>query len=84
MQKHNRKKKIGIVVSNKCNKSVSVLTERKVKHPLYKKAIKKSKKFLSHDEYNKCNVGDMVKIMETRPLSKKKCWQVIEILHQAK
>ncbi len=83
MQK-NRKKRTGIVVSNSCDKSVSVLIERKVRHPLYKKILKRSKKFMAHDAYNKCNIGDKVKIIETRPLSKKKCWRVVEILNKAK
>ncbi len=72
--------KIGVVVDNKAKKTVSVLVERPVRHPLYKKIIKKRKKFLVHDEYEKCKVGDTVKIVETRPLSKRKRWRIQEIV----
>lgn len=72
--------KIGVVVDNKAKKTVAVLVERPVSHPLYKKIIKKKKKFLVHDEYEKCKVGDTVKIIETRPLSKRKRWRVQEII----
>lgn len=79
-----RKERIGIVTSNKMNKSVVVSVERKVKHPKYGKFVKQTKKFVAHDEKNECNIGDTVKIMETRPLSKTKRWRLIEILERAK
>ncbi len=72
--------KIGVVISKKMAKTVTVLVERRVPHPLYKKIIKKRKKFLAHDEHEKCQVGDVVKIVETRPLSARKRWRVVEIL----
>lgn len=72
--------KVGVVVGNKMKKTVTVLVERQVRHPLYKKIIKRRKKFLAHDEYEKCKIGDLVKIVETRPLSKRKRWRVQEIL----
>ncbi|MEO0295538.1 MAG: 30S ribosomal protein S17, partial [candidate division WOR-3 bacterium] len=73
----------GIVVSDKMDKTVVVLVERRVRHPLYKKEIKKRKKFYAHDEKNECKIGDKVKIMETRPLSKLKRWRVVEIIERA-
>ena len=79
-----RKEKTGLVVSNKMDKSISVVIERKVKHPKYGKFIKKSSKFMAHDEKNECNEGDTVKIMETRPMSKSKCWRLVEIIERAK
>ncbi|HUU51806.1 MAG: 30S ribosomal protein S17 [Candidatus Aminicenantaceae bacterium] len=72
--------KVGVVTGNKMKKTVTVLVERQVRHPLYKKIIKRRKKFLVHDEYEKCKIGDVVKIVETRPLSKKKRWRVEEIV----
>ena len=72
--------KVGVVIGNKMKKTVTVLVERQVRHPLYKKIIKRRKKFLVHDEYEKCKIGDVVKIVETRPLSKKKRWRVKEIV----
>ncbi|MFC1553214.1 30S ribosomal protein S17 [candidate division KSB1 bacterium] len=85
MEKRNyRKTRTGVVLSNKMDKSVSLKVERKVKHPVYKKYIKKTTKYHAHDENNECNIGDFVKIMETRPLSKTKRWRVIEILEKAK
>jgi small subunit ribosomal protein S17 len=66
------------------DKSISVVIERKVKHPKYGKFIKKSSKFMAHDEKNECNEGDTVKIMETRPMSKSKCWRLVEIIERAK
>ncbi len=72
--------KVGVVVSANAKKTVAVLVERPVRHPLYKKIIKKKKKFLAHDEYEKCKVGDTVRIIETRPLSKRKRWRVQEIV----
>ena len=79
-----RKQRIGIVSSNKMDKSITVLIERKLRHPIYGKFVKKSKKFLAHDATNDCNEGDKVRIMETRPLSKRKSWRVVEILERAK
>lgn len=79
-----RKERIGVVVSNKMDKTVAVMVERKVKHPMYGKFVKKSKKYLAHDEKNDCGIGDTVKIMETRPLSKNKCWRLVEIIERAK
>lgn len=79
-----RKVRIGVVVSDKMNKSATVSIERRVMHPLYKKYYKKTTKFIIHDENNECKVGDKVKIMETRPLSKRKRWRLVEIIERAK
>jgi small subunit ribosomal protein S17 len=79
-----RKERTGLVVSNKMDKSISVVIERKVKHPKYGKFVKKTSKFMAHDEKNECNEGDTVKIMETRPMSKNKCWRLVEIIERAK
>ena len=79
-----RKEKIGLVVSNKMNKSIVVEVERKIKHPKYGKFVKKTSTFMAHDEKNDCNAGDRVKIMETRPLSKNKCWRLVEIIERVK
>jgi small subunit ribosomal protein S17 len=79
-----RKQKIGVVVSNKMDKTISVMVERRLKHPIYGKTVKRSKKFFAHDEENTCKEGDKVRIMETRPLSKNKRWRLIEILERAK
>lgn len=84
MERNLRKERIGVVTSNKMDKSISVLVERKVKHPVYGKFLKQSKKFMAHDESNDCNIGDTVKITETRPLSKSKCWRLSEIIERAK
>ena len=84
MERNLRKERIGVVVSNKMDKSIVVMVERKVKHPKYGKFVKKSTKFMAHDEKNECNIGDTVKIMETRPLSKNKCWRLVEIIERAK
>ena len=84
MKRGNRKVRIGKVVSDKMDKTIVVATEKLVAHPLYKKQIKMTKKYKAHDEENKCKVGDIVKIMETRPLSKEKCWRLVEILEEAK
>lgn len=72
--------KTGVVIGKKMKKTVTVLVERQVRHPLYKKIIKRRKTYLAHDEYEKCKIGDLVKIMETRPLSKRKRWRVLDIL----
>lgn len=79
-----RKERIGVVTSNKMNKSIVVSVERKQKHPMYGKFIKLTKKFHAHDEKDECNVGDTVRIMETRPLSKTKRWRLVEIIERAK
>jgi small subunit ribosomal protein S17 len=79
-----RKERVGTVTSNSMNKSITVEVQRKVKHPIYGKFIGKRTKFMAHDEKNECGVGDMVRIMETRPLSKNKCWRLVEIIEKAK
>lgn len=79
-----RKTRTGVVISNKMDKTISVDVERKVKHPLYGKFMKRNKKFLAHDELNTCNIGDTVRIAETRPLSKNKKWRLVEVLERAK
>jgi small subunit ribosomal protein S17 len=79
-----RKERIGVVTSNKMDKTITVVIERKKMHPLYGKFIKQTKKFHAHDEKNECNVGDIVRIMETRPLSKLKRWRLVEIIERAK
>jgi small subunit ribosomal protein S17 len=84
MERNLRKERVGVVVSNKMDKSIVVMVERKVKHPMYGKFVKKSSKFMAHDEKNECNIGDTVRIMETRPLSKNKCWRLVEIVERAK
>jgi len=85
MEKRNlRKERTGLVVSNKMDKSIVVQIERKYRHPIYGKFVRKTKKFIAHDEKNDCNIGDMVRIMETRPLSKLKNWRLVEIIERAK
>tara|TARA_Y100000588_G_C13768704_1_gene717229 strand:+ start:252 stop:506 length:255 start_codon:yes stop_codon:yes gene_type:complete len=84
MDRNLRKERIGVVASNKMNKSIVVAIERKVKHALYGKFVKKTSRFVAHDEENTCNEGDTVKIMETRPLSKNKNWRLVEIIERAK
>lgn len=84
MERNLRKERIGLVVSNKMEKSITVSVERKVKHPIYGKFLKKTTKFMAHDEANDCGIGDTVKISETRPLSKNKRWRLVEILERAK
>ena len=79
-----RKERIGVVTSNKMEKSIVVSETRRVKHPMYGKFVLKTKKYVAHDETNDCNVGDTVKIMETRPLAKSKCWRLVEIIERAK
>ncbi len=79
-----RKSRIGTVTSNKMEKTITVAVERKVKHPIYGKFLKKTTKFMAHDEKNECTIGDTVKITETRPLSKNKCWRLVEVLEKAK
>ena len=79
-----RKEKVGLVTSNKMDKSIVVSVERKVKHPKYGKFLKKTTKFVAHDEANTCSIGDTVKIMETRPISKNKCWRLVEVIEKVK
>src|SRR3954471_21393221 len=79
-----RKERIGVVVSNKMDKSIVVAVERKVKHPKYGKFIKMTSKFMAHDEKNECGIGDLVTITETRPLSKSKNWRLKQVLEKAK
>ena len=84
MERNNRKVRTGKVVSNKMDKTIVVATEKLVAHPLYNKQVKHTKKYKAHDEENKCQIGDIVKIMETRPLSKDKRWRLVEIVEEAK
>ncbi|MDB2364070.1 30S ribosomal protein S17 [Flavobacteriales bacterium] len=79
-----RKERVGVVSSDKMDKSIVVMVESKKKHPIYGKFIKQSNKFVAHDETNDCNIGDTVKIMEVRPLSKSKRWRLVEVLERAK
>ena len=79
-----RKTRIGIVTSGKMDKTITVAIERRVKHPIYGKFVKKTTKFHAHDEKNECTVGDVVRIMETRPLSKTKRWRLLEVVEKAK
>lgn len=84
MERSLRKEKIGVVTSNKMMKSITVAVERKVKHAKYGKFIKRTSTFKAHDEKNECNIGDTVRIAETRPISKSKCWRLVEIVERAK
>ena len=84
MERNLRKERIGVGVSNKMDKSIVVAVERKEKHPMYGKFVKKTTKFVAHDEKNECSVGDTVRIMETRPLSKTKNWRLVEIVEKVK
>ena len=79
-----RKVRVGKVVSDKMDKSIVVSVERRVKHPIYGKFVKKTSSFLAHDENNECGIGDTVRIMETRPMSKRKRWRLVEIIEKAK
>ena len=79
-----RKERIGVVFSNKMEKTITVTVKWKEKHPIYGKFVNKTKKFHAHDETNDCNIGDTVRIMETRPLSKSKRWRVVEVMERAK
>ena len=79
-----RKTKLGVVSSNKMDKTITVNVERKVKHPLYGKFVKKSTRFHAHDEKNECSIGDTVKIMESRPMSKTKRWRLVEVVEKVK
>lgn len=84
MERNLRKERIGVVVSNKMDKSIVVAVKRKVKHPIYGKFVNKTTKFAAQDDTNTCNEGDTVRIMETRPLSKTKRWRLVEIIERAK
>ena len=84
MERNLRKTRVGKVVSNKMDKTIVVAVENHVKHPLYKKVVKSTYKLKAHDENNECNIGDTVKVMETRPLSKDKRWRLVEIMERAK
>ncbi|MBQ0149645.1 MAG: 30S ribosomal protein S17 [Bacteroidales bacterium] len=84
MERNLRKERIGVVVSNKMEKTIVVAVERKEKHPMYGKFVKKTTKFVAQDEKNECGMGDTVRIMETRPLSKTKNWRLVEIIEKAK
>ena len=84
MERNLRKTRVGKVVSNKMHKTIVVAVENHVKHPLYKKIVKKTYKLKAHDENNECNIGDKVKVMETRPLSKDKRWRLVEVMEKVK
>ncbi len=84
MERNLRKVRIGRVVSDKMDKSITLTVDRKVKHPLYGKFVQKTTKLMAHDEKNECGVGDTVKVMETRPLSKNKRWRLVEVIAKAK
>jgi small subunit ribosomal protein S17 len=84
LERNLRKIRVGVVSSNKMDKTVTVAVERKVKHPMYGKFVKKTTRFHAHDEKNECSIGDLVKIMETRPLSKTKRWRLIEVIEKVK
>ena len=84
MERNLRKERVGQVVSNKMQKSITIAVERRVKHPIYGKFVRKTTKLTAHDENNDCNIGDTVKVMETRPVSKNKRWRLVEIIERAK
>jgi small subunit ribosomal protein S17 len=84
MERNSRKERVGKVVSNKMQKSITVAMDRKVQHPMYGKFMNKTTKFVAHDEKNEAGIGDTVRIMETRPLSKNKRWRLVEIIEKAK
>jgi len=84
VERNRRKSKVGVVVSDKMDKTVTVAIEDFVRHPLYGKAVKRTKKLKVHDENNECNVGDKIRIMETRPLSKDKRWRLVGVVEKAK
>ena len=84
VERNLRKTRIGLVTRNKMDKTITVAVERKVKHPIYGKFVKKTTKFHAHDEKNECTIGDTVRIMETRPLSKLKRWRMVEVVEKAK
>lgn len=82
--RNQRKERVGVVVSDKMDKTVTVAVERKIQHPLYKRIVKKTNTFKAHDQDNSCNIGDKVRIMETRPLSKTKRWRIVDIIEKSK
>lgn len=82
-ERGHQKERVGLVVSDKMDKTITVAVERRMQHPLYKKVIRRTKKFHAHDETNECNVGDLVRIRESRPLSKTKRWRLVEVVKQA-
>lgn len=84
MERNLRKLRTGVVSSNKMNKTITITVERKVKHPMYEKFVKKTSRFHAHDEKNECSIGDLVRIMETRPLSKTKRWRLVEVIEKVK
>jgi len=84
MERNFRKQREGVVVSNKMTKSIVVEVESRLKHPKYGKFLKRRARFMAHDEKDECGIGDTVRIMETRPLSKNKCWRLVEIIEKAK
>ena len=84
VERNLRKTRIGVVTNNKMTKTITVAVERKVKHPMYGKFLKKTTKFHAHDEKNECSIGDTVKIMESRPLSKTKRWRLVEVVEKVK
>ena len=84
LERNLRKIKTGVVTSNKMTKTITVAVERKVKHPIYGKFVKKTNRFHAHDEKNECSIGDVVRIMETRPLSKTKRWRLVEVVEKVK
>ena len=84
LERNLRKTRTGVVSSNRMDKTITVAIERRVKHPLYGKFVKKTTKFHAHDEKNECSIGDLVKIMETRPLSKTKRWRLVEVIEKVK
>ncbi len=84
MKRNMRKTRVGVVSSTKMDKTITVVVEKRIKHPIYGKYVKRTKKFAAHDENNECHVGDVVSIMETRPLSKRKRWRLVRIIEKAK
>jgi small subunit ribosomal protein S17 len=82
MAEGRRKILLGEVVSNRMHKTITVQVERRVRHPMYQRVVKRSKKFHAHDEHNQCQIGDIVRIIETRPLSKTKCWRLLEVVRR--
>ena len=84
IKRSSRKERVGLVVSDKMDKTITVALQRQVKHPIYKKFLKKTTKLMAHDENNEAHQGDTVRIMETRPLSKNKRWRLVEVLERAK
>ncbi|WP_320060339.1 30S ribosomal protein S17 [Neolewinella antarctica] len=82
--RNERKTRVGLVASNKMDKTITVVIERRLQHPIYGKYVKKSKKLVAHDENNECQIGDLVRIMETRPLSRRKRWRLVTVIEKAK